>query len=65
MLECPYSLKAIREHLKSRCHWMTHHMILCPIMQMMWKALNGMGVGHIIPPFDELARRSCQRDDTF
>ena len=37
LLLCLYGFEDILEHLKTYCRWMTHHMVFCPVVEVMWR----------------------------
>jgi hypothetical protein len=50
-----YFLQDILEHLKTRCRWMTHDMVLGPVMEVMRKSLDGTIVRSVLPSLDQQA----------
>ena len=50
-----YFFQDILEHFKTRCRWMTHDMVLGPVMEMMRKSLDGTVMRSVIPSLDQQA----------
>ena len=50
-----YFFQDVLEHLKTRCRWMTHDMVLGPVMQVIRKGLDGTIVRGVIPPLEQQA----------
>ena len=53
LLSCLCFLEDLLEHLNTRCRWMTHDMVFCPVMEVVGKGLDGTVVRSIIPALNE------------
>ncbi len=47
--------QAVLEHLKTCCRWMTHDLVLSPVMQVMRKGVEGTVVRSVLPPLEPQA----------
>lgn len=50
-----YFFQDVLEHLKTHCRWMTHDVVLGPVMEVMRKGVDGTVVRRVIPPLDQQA----------
>ena len=55
LLFCLYCFKDLLECCKASDSWMTHNMVLCPIVEVVRKGADSRIMGSIIPPLDQQA----------
>ena len=50
-----HGFEDVLEHLETCDRWMRNYIIFCPIVEVMWKSVNGWVMRRVIPPFQQPA----------